>query len=235
MQLTKASEREYNVVSATMVAHNVFHSVTERNYTRVREIVSASPSALAVFDEAMTMITGANSNEKFSKEFVDKVQNLSRESGTASAQRQALQSAILKSLKPVTNMVKQLHDAGYDVNVDSDLVNIYDPNLDVATKINDLERQIEILQKELSEAEGNKLEQSALAQELFEATNALAAFKSGNTLDILDWLQNNVESFEGLNMSQKKLQRLLENFLETATRAEAAVIIYRLYNLLNEQ
>lgn len=220
MQLTKASEREYNVVSATMVAHNVFHSVTERNYTRVREIVSASPSALAVFDEAMTMITGANSNEKFSKEFVDKVQNLSRESGTASAQRQALQSAILKSLKPVTNMVKQLHDAGYDVNVDSELVNIYDPNLDIATKIKDLERQIEILQKELSEAEGNKLEQSALAQELFEATNALAAFKSGNTLDILDWLQNNVESFEGLNMSQKKLQRLLENFLETATRAE---------------
>lgn len=220
MQLTKATVREYHKVSVSMIAHNVFHEINDRNYSRVREIISSNPTALAVFDEAMTMITGANSGGKFSQEFVDKVQNLSRESGTASAQRQALQAALLKTIRPVTNMVKEIRDSGYDVDVNEDFLKTFEPTLDVPAKIKLLEFEVKSLEDEIADNKDNDVQQTALTKELFNKTNELAAYKNGDVLSILDWMINNIETFEGLNASQKKIQDLLKKFLDAAIVAE---------------
>ena len=49
---------------------------------------------------------------------------------------------------------------------------------------------------------------------------ALAAFRSKDAFAILDWFIRNTETFEGLNMSQKKLDKILNTFLEMLEKVD---------------
>lgn len=220
VKTTKAKDMAYNALEVSMMVDDAFYEVTEENFDEVRSKISSNPTALTLFDESLKMITGANVNNKYSESFVDKVQNLTRVSETSSAQQQALQSALRRN-KPVTYMVEQLNDAGYTVNVDVSMLGKFDPSLsDIDTIIKNLDSEISKLKEALKQNAGNSLEQAALTQELVSKMQALAAFRSKDAFAILDWLVRNTETFEGLNMSQKKLDKILNTFLEMLEKVD---------------
>lgn len=227
-QLTKDANKEYNVLQATMIVDSVFGKINEQNYDAVREKVASSPSALTLFDEAMELATGANINNKYSQEFVDKVQHISRESITAGAQHIALQSKMINRVKPTTSIVKELKDAGYDVKVTNEIAYSIFPQLENKQQlIEEYEKRVEDIKNEIELSKNDSLKLEALSDELFNAVNTLKILKTGTIEDLLDWAFNETRIFDGLNMEQKQLNKLFQKLLETSEKGEVEYYIRR--------
>lgn len=227
-QLTKDSSKEYNVLHATMIVDSVFSKINEQNYDAVREKVASSPSALTLFDEAMELATGANINNKYSQEFVDKVQHISRESITAGAQHIALQSKMINRVKPTTAIVKELKDAGYDVKITNEIAYEIFPQLaDKQQLIEEYEQRVADIKKEIENSKDDALKLDVLSVELFDAINTLKTLKNGTIEDLLDWAFNETRIFDGLNMEQKQLNKLFQKLLETSEKGEVEYFIRR--------
>lgn len=227
-QLTKDASKEYNVLHATMIVDSVFNKINEQNYDAVREKVAISPSTLTLFDEAMELATGANINNKYSQEFVDKVQHISRESITAGAQHIALQSKMINRVKPTTSIVKELKDAGYNVKITNEIAYSIFPQLENKQQlIKEYEKRVDDIKNEIEISKNDSLKLDVLSDELFNAVNTLKTLKNGTIEDLLDWAFNETRIFDGLNMEQKQLNTLFQKLLETSEKGEIEYYIRR--------
>ena len=227
-QLTKDSAKEYNVLHATMMVDSVFTKVTEDNYDKVREKVANDPSALALFDEAMELTTGANINNKYSQEFVDKVQHVSREAITAGAQHIALQSVAVRAIKPTTKIVQELKQQGYDVEITEEVAISVFPQLENKPKlIADVETKIDNIKQQIEEYKDDPLKLEVLSEELLDSVKTLKTLKNGTIEDLLDWAFNNTRIFDGLNVEQQKLNMLFDKLLDLSEKGDVDLYIKR--------
>lgn len=227
-QLTKDSAKEYNVLHATMMVDSVFHKVNENNYDQVREKVANNPSALTLFDEAMELTTGANINNKYTQDFIDKVQHVSRESITAGAQHIGLQSAALKAVKPTTTIIKQLNEQGYRVEITPEIAYSVFPQLENKNQlISSVEKTVNNLREQIELYKEDPLKLEVLSDELLSATKTLSTLKNGTIEDLLDWAFNETKIFDGLNIEQQKINELFTKLLDVSEKGEIDLYVKR--------
>lgn len=211
-QLTTATQLEYNRLNALMIADPIFSEITEENFDDVYKEISTDPTARALFENAMDLRLGADTENKFSKEFKERVVNAFRAETTGAAQNIGLKSAILHEEKPISNIVKQLYDGGFELKLtEADVADLDDRIKNKNQHIKSLEKQIMELEQQIKQNQENKLEYDALTEEFLEKTKELRTFKTGTVADILDWLINNAGDIESeAKLTSSVMQRLLD-------------------------
>lgn len=212
------TDLSYTKVGYAMIEDNaaIFSAINNDNYEQVRNEIKSNTSfysdqALLVFDLYTLEMIG-----KFSPEIQNKINAYNRRELTKSAQKLALQAKRVANKKPVNNIIRQLENAGYKVNIPDSILKEYDKKLsDKDARIKELSDQIFNLEKQIKES-SFELEKQDLLREVKEVSDEKLILETGSNADILDMIVNR----EDLETGAKITKELLTRFIAISEKAE---------------